>query len=125
MATKNPMADEVWYKAKGKQVLDATNVPISREDVDRDLENFSGKVKRNEATAKGSPELKPISDFANEGINEQIRQLRKARQAGVGAGRGEVNPDAEGKKKGGMIRSSASRRADGMASKGKTRGRVL
>jgi len=68
MATRNPMADEKWYKAKGKQVLDATNVPISRE---------------------------------------------------------EVNPDAEGKKKGGMVRSSASRRADGIASKGKTRGRVL
>ena len=35
-------------------------------------------------------------------------------------------PDAEtGKKKGGMIRSSASRRADGMASKGKTRGKFL
>lgn len=28
-------------------------------------------------------------------------------------------------KRGGMVRSSASRRADGMASKGKTRGRVL
>lgn len=125
MATRNPMADEKWYKAKGKQVLDATGVPISREEVDRDLENFSGKVKRNEATAKGSPELKPISDFANEGINEQIRQLRKARQEHIGGGRGEVNPNAEGKKKGGMVRSSASRRADGIATKGKTRGRLL
>jgi len=35
-------------------------------------------------------------------------------------------PDADtGKKKGGMVRSSASRRADGIASKGKTRGRFL
>jgi hypothetical protein len=35
-------------------------------------------------------------------------------------------PDAQtGKKKGGMIHSSASRRADGMASKGKTRGKFL
>jgi hypothetical protein len=35
-------------------------------------------------------------------------------------------PDADtGKKKGGMVRSSASRRADGIASKGKTRGKFL
>lgn len=124
MATKNPMANESWYKAKGKQVLDSVGVPMSRKEVDRDLEDFSGKVKRNEATAKNAPELKEFSDFANEGINEQIRQLRKARQEHVGAGRGEVNPDAEGKKKGGVI-SSASSRADGCATKGKTRGKYL
>ena len=33
--------------------------------------------------------------------------------------------EAEGKKAGGMIRSSASSRADGCATKGKTRGKVL
>ena len=124
MATKNPKVNQTWYTAKGKQVYDSVKVPISREDVDEDLENFSGKVKRNEATAKNAPELKDISDFANEGINEEIRQLRKARQTGVGAGRGEVNPNADGKKKGGMIRSKASSRADGIAQRGKTRGKM-
>jgi hypothetical protein len=125
MATKNPNVNETWYTAKGKQVSDSAGVPISRKEVDADLENFSGKVKRNKATAKSAPELKDISDFANEGINEQIRQLRKARQTGVGAGRGEVDPNADGKKKGGMIRSKASSRADGIAQRGKTKGKYL
>ena len=38
----------------------------------------------------------------------------------AGAGRGKVNPNAEGKKKGGVV--SSSKRADGIAQKGKTRG---
>ena len=31
----------------------------------------------------------------------------------------------KGKKKGGMIKSTASKRADGIAKKGKTRGRII
>lgn len=109
MATQNPMANQTWYTAKGKQVIDSAKVPISREDVDADLENFSGKVKRNLEAAEQNPDLKNISDFANEGVNEQLRQLRQARQAGVGAGRGEVNPNAEGKKKGGKVSATPKR----------------
>lgn len=41
----------------------------------------------------------------------------------AGAGRGRVNPDVEGKKKGGMV--SASKRADGCCTKGKTRGKMI
>ena len=39
----------------------------------------------------------------------------------AGAGRGFKNPNADGMKKGGAVRSSASRRADGIAQRGKTR----
>jgi len=42
----------------------------------------------------------------------------------AGAGRGKVNPDINGKKKGGMIKS-ASNRADGIAQRGKTRGTLV
>jgi hypothetical protein len=122
MATKNPSDDFTWYTAKGKQVFDSVNVPISRKEVDTELERNADKVERNTKTAKKNPELKDISDFANEGVTEQIRQLRKARQANIGGGRGEVNP--EGMKKGGKV-SSASSRADGCCVKGKTKGKYL
>jgi len=122
MATKNPMANQTWYTAKGKQVFDSANVPISRQEVDTELERNADKVKSNTETTKKNPGLKDISDFANEGITEQVRQLRKARQANIGGGRGEVNP--EGMKKGGKV-SSASKRADGIAQRGKTKGRYL
>ena len=103
-------------------MFDSVNVPISRKEVDTELERNADKVERNTKTAKKNPELKDISDFANEGVTEQIRQLRKARQANIGGGRGEVNP--EGMKKGGRV-SSASSRADGCCIKGKTKGRYL
>ena len=121
MATKNPMANQTWYTAKGKQVFDSANVPISRQEVDTELERNADKVKSNTETTKKNPELKDISDFANEGITEQIRQLRKARQANIGGGRGEIKP--ESMKKGGKV-SSASARADGIAKRGKTKGRM-
>ena len=116
------MANQTWYTAKGKQVFDSANVPISRQEVDTELERNADKVKNNTETTKKNSELKDISDFANEGITEQVRQLRKARQANVGGGRGEVNP--EGMKKGGKV-SNASSRADGCCVKGKTKGKYL
>ena len=116
------MANQTWYTAKGKQVFDSANVPISRQEVDTELERNADKVKNNTKTTKKNSELKDISDFANEGITEQVRQLRKARQDNVGGGRGEVNP--EGMKKGGKV-SSASSRADGCCVKGKTKGKYL
>jgi hypothetical protein len=88
---KNPMAKETYYEVKGKKIY-GFGSPMTRQEVDRDIEKFSEKVKRNEKTARENPELKEFSDFANEGIVEQIRQARKANQAGIGAGRGEINP---------------------------------
>lgn len=41
----------------------------------------------------------------------------------VGAGRGKVNPPTVSKKKGGQV--SASKRADGIAQRGKTRGKMI
>jgi hypothetical protein len=88
---KNPNAKETYYEIKGKKIY-GFNSPMTREEVDKDIENFSKKVRRNEETARQNPETKPFSDFANEGINEQIRQARQVNQARVGAGRGEINP---------------------------------
>jgi hypothetical protein len=88
---KNPMVKETYYEVKDKKIY-GFNSPMTRKEVDRDIENFSNKVKKNTETARQNPELKSFSDFANEGIKEQIRQARKANQAGIGAGRGEINP---------------------------------
>ena len=86
------MAKETYYEIKNNKIY-GFNSPMTRKEVDRDIEKFSEKVRRNTETAKQSPELKEFSDFANEGINEQIRQARKVNQAGIGAGRGEINPE--------------------------------
>jgi hypothetical protein len=48
------------------------------------------------------------------------RERRQARDEGLGS-----MGDVVGAKKGGMIKSSASKRADGCATKGKTRGRMV
>lgn len=48
------------------------------------------------------------------------RERRQARDEGLGS-----MGDVIGAKKGGMVKSSASRRADGCATKGKTRGKIV
>ena len=113
------------YTAKGKQVFDEIGKPMTREAVDADIENWHSKIKKNEKTAQGSPDLKDVVDFANKGLQEDLDSARKARQAHLGGGRGEVNPDIDGKKKGGRVKLSASKRADGIATKGFTKGRYL
>ena len=83
---------------------------------------------------------KAIEKAANEGKSgsEARKDASKARarfisRAGGGGGGGGMAPDTErvpGKrqlkmKKGGMVKSSASKRADGIAVKGKTKGRMV
>ena len=113
------------YTAKGKQVFDEIGKPMTREAVDADIENWHSKIKKNAETAKSNPGLKDVVDFANKGIQGDLDSARKARQAHLGGGRGEVNPDIDGKKKGGKVKSSASKRADGIATKGFTKGRYM
>ena len=54
----------------------------------------------------------------NEKLDREATQA--AREAGA-----EERREARGMKKGGMVKSSASKRADGIAKKGKTKGRII
>jgi len=54
----------------------------------------------------------------------QDRKDRKEEEAAA-AGSPVIKAPAAGMKKGGSVRSSASKRADGIAQRGKTRGRVI
>jgi hypothetical protein len=97
----------------------------TRKEYDTLLEKEGSKIPRNNTSANINPYLRDEANAANQRIRDQLSVIRRQRQeaAGVGAGRGEVNPDSEGKKKGGTIRSASSR-ADGIATKGKTRGKM-
>jgi hypothetical protein len=67
-------------------------------------------------SADGSPTPKKYLDYADQEGKEAVeKKSKKGKKAG-----GTVNM-----KKGGMIKSSASKRADGVAKKGKTKGRMV
>ena len=97
-----------------------------RKEYDTLLEKEGSKIPRNNASANINPYLRDEASAANQKIQDQLSIIRRQRQeaAGVGGGRGEVNPDIDGKKKGGRVKSSASKRADGIATKGFTKGRM-
>ena len=64
---------------------------------------------------------KKVMENVPEGYASELQ-----RELGRSKAMKEVNyPKPEGKKKGGMIRSSASKRADGIAQRGKTRGKMV
>ena len=90
----------------------------------RSAKDWLGMAKRDVAernTPEKRKELQKMQALSDEMDAAYKAQL--ARDARVGAGRGEVNPEPAGMKKGGTV-SSASKRADGIATKGKTRGRM-
>jgi len=89
------------------------------------LDREGKKIDNNRSTARINPYLKDKAEAANLDLQNELTTLRRQRQESVGAGRGEVNPDIDGKKKGGSIKSSASKRADGIAQKGHTKGRYM
>jgi hypothetical protein len=66
-------------------------------------------------SADGSPTPKKYLDYADQEGKEAVEKSKKGKKAG-----GTVNM-----KKGGSVKSSASKRADGIAMKGKTRGRMV
>ena len=59
-------------------------------------------------------------DASNEAASEYAREANRAQTM-----QGVNYPDTTKKKKGGMIKSSASKRADGIAQRGKTKGRLV
>ena len=91
----------------------------------RSAKDWLGMAKR-DAAERNSPaarkEVQKMQALADE--TEAAYKTQLARDARVGAGRGEVNPNAAGMKKGGSV-GSASKRADGIAERGKTRGKMV
>ena len=88
------------------------------------LDREGKKIDNNNVAAQINPYLKDKAEAANVDLQNELTTLRKQRQESVGAGRGEINPPSA-YKKGGTVRSSASKRADGIAVKGHTRGKYL
>ena len=76
---------------------------------------------QNRAEAAGLPRSDRMGESA---VGRMIQGMRN-RQSSEDAGRPEESMEIFGAKKGGMIKSSASKRADGIAIKGKTRGRMV
>ena len=91
---------------------------------DARLAREGDKIDNNNSTARWNPYLKDKAEAANVNLQNELTTLRKQRQESVGAGRGEVNP-SNAYKKGGSVKSSASKRADGIAVKGHTKGRYM
>ena len=95
---------------------------------DARLDREGKKLDNNNFVARWNPYLKDQANAANVNLQNELTTLRKQRQESVGAGRGEVNPP-NAYKKGGKVKatnkSSASKRADGIITKGHTKGRYL
>jgi hypothetical protein len=77
-----------------------------------------------------SPETKALPDEVvkpPKGIGSSENDtpdIRKGIEQGLKVGGGKELAKKLGMKKGGMVKSSASKRADGIATKGKTRGKI-
>ena len=87
----------------------------------RAAKDWLGLAKSREFDKPTAKELRELEGIAAE--TDKAYKAQLARDAKVGAGRGLVNPNSEGLKKGGKV-SSASKRADGIAQRGKTRGKM-
>jgi len=99
---------------------------IDQEDVDRSLKSMAAAasvvpaVRGASSAAKGIKLAKRRYDVGKRVLNmpeseQRVAFLKAAREA----------KEVEGMKRGGMVKSSASRRADGIAKKGKTRGKIV
>jgi hypothetical protein len=110
-------SDEIHYSAKKGKVLDSVNVPLEEGEKIATLRRDTSRLSKNSKVAEANPELKDIADFANSGIQEQIKQLKEARKEA----RSQVRlQDSQTKyAKGGVTR------ADGCISKGHTRGKMV
>jgi hypothetical protein len=69
---------------------------------------------------KDAPLLERMKFIHGENKELDKKATQAAREAGA-----EERREARGMKKGGMVKSSASKRADGIAKKGKTRGKMV
>jgi hypothetical protein len=132
-------------KAKDKQSKDADRLRLTKKVQDKNFAGINlktGEMGLRELSEKfrgdkyGTPlsegaisaGVKKIQDapfFERFGSRGQRSELdRKAAQAAREAA-DEERREARGMKKGGSVKSSASKRADGIAKKGKTKGRVV
>ena len=59
------------------------------------------------------------------GQDDYIKERDERKAAKEREAKDEIKRETRGMKKGGMVKSSASKRADGIAKKGKTRGRMV
>ena len=77
------------------------------------------------ATPAGGEGMAPTTDAEKQAAAQQFMQgARSGRMSPFGGNRGMANPrSGDGMKKGGSV--SASKRADGCATKGKTKGRMV
>ena len=92
--------------------------PASRGHIkDIKLEDVPGLAKQFATTAAGVVAL-PFADIASAVKNTGSTALKKMRG-------NKDEPKNNGMKKGGSVKSSASRRADGCATTGKTKGRMI
>ena len=73
----------------------------------------------------GERVLSPFKRLVGGNLFGQREVERVARGAGVGTEEARRRLREAGMKRGGMVKSSASRRADGIAKKGKTRGKII
>ena len=119
------------------------------------LDREGKKIDNNNVAARINPYLKDKAEAANVDLQNELTTLRKQRQESVGAGRGEINPPSAYKKGGKIkhypsavaalkaaekrgdkefkvkflnkkeSKTMASKRGDGIAMRGHTKGRYL
>ena len=87
------------------------------------MTNYAQKLRQMREAEEQSDSGMTRSDETKARLKDFDALIRQSEASG--AGRGQVNPDINGKKKGGSIKSSASKRADGIAQRGKTRGTMV
>lgn len=80
---------------------------------------------QNRAEAAGLPRSDRMGESALGRMIQGMRNRRSSEDSDIDEGSGGIGERIIGAKKGGMVKSSASRRADGCAQRGKTRGKVV
>jgi hypothetical protein len=135
MADKLPqdLTDEIARKenAEDKAAMNKYLVEPVKKAGKRLYENVMGTPEQNEAAQKRMDEAKKKVDRSPKYSDSQMESTRKLLDDQRKAFKPEydkISEDydkAKSKKAGGVIRSSASKRADGIAVKGKTRGRIV
>lgn len=95
----------------GKKIMENAPAEYANE-----LQRELGRAKTMQSVNAQPVEKGPSKQSLQEAEDERIRRLEE---------KAPTTKTEMGKKKGGVIKSSASRRADGIAQRGKTRGRVV
>ena len=117
--TEKEGPDLVDYYTRGRVGVNTDNLLNQREDLQRQSEkDFEDKKYVSGATKKALREALAVPTAASAGIGSIVNTVTEGRPL---RGKKSVYDDAEGMKKGGSIKSKASKRADGCAVRGRTR----